>query len=281
MEPDSPDAAAFEPPAGFGGGGKGDRFARLITAPLEGPGVIAAALLLAAVLGAGHALEPGHGKTLVAAYLVGQRGTVAQAALLGLTVTFTHTFSVFLLGVVVLFLSRHVVPERLFPWLGFASGALIAVVGLSMLRARLRELYGGAAHPHHHPHAHFHDHPTGDAHGHPHAHGPGHSHAPPAGARLREILALGVSGGLVPCPAGLVVLLAAVASGRTAFGLTLIVAFSIGLGAVLVGIAVLFVTARRLLDRLPLGGSWVTRLGVASAVVVTAFGVVIAYRAIA
>jgi ABC-type nickel/cobalt efflux system permease component RcnA len=90
-----------------------------------------------------------------------------------------------------------------------------------------------------------------------------------------------VSGGLVPCPAGIVVLLAAVASGRTAFGLTLIVAFSIGLGAVLVGIAVLFVTARRLLDRLPSGGGWATRLGVASAVVVTAFGVAIAYRAIA
>jgi ABC-type nickel/cobalt efflux system permease component RcnA len=306
MQPDAADDADFQPPDGFGGEPEGDRFARLMSAPVDGPLVLAAALLLAAVLGAGHALEPGHGKTLVAAYLVGQRGTVSQAALLGLTVTFTHTFSVFLLGVVVLFLSRHVVPERLFPWLGFLSGALIAAVGISMLRARLREVHGGSArghsHPHHHAHAHDpvhahdharppdpalshdHDHDHGHGHGpaHDHSHGPhGHSHAPPDGARLRDILALGVSGGLVPCPAGIVVLLAAVASGRIAFGLALIVAFSVGLGAVLVGIAVLFVTARRLLDRLPLGGSWIPRLGLVSAAVVTAFGVALAYRAIA
>ncbi|HMB68443.1 MAG TPA: sulfite exporter TauE/SafE family protein, partial [bacterium] len=291
MQPDEESAAGFEPPPGFGGEaeGEGDRFARLIGAAGDGPRVLVAALLLAVVLGAGHALEPGHGKTLVAAYLVGQRGTVSQAVLLGLTVTFTHTFSVFLLGVVVLYLSQHVVPERLFPWLGFVSGALIALVGLSMLRARLRELVGspgahGHGHPHHHgpdDHSHAHDHGHAQDHAHSHGGSHSHSHAPPRGARLRDILALGVSGGLVPCPAGIVVLLAAVASGRIAFGLALIVAFSLGLGAVLVGIAVLFVTASRLLDRLPLGGRWIPRLGLASAVVVTAFGVVLAYRSVA
>lgn len=256
--------AAFEPPEGFGGEARDDPFVKLIAAEKLSAGVVLVSLLLAIVLGAGHALEPGHGKTLVAAYLVGSKGTVGQAALLGLVVTVTHTFSVFLLGAGVLLLSQFFVPEKLLPWMGLVSGLLIATVGLAMLRARWRE--GSHEHSHHHPH-----HPE---------HDPAHSHVPAESASLGRILTLGISGGLVPCPAGIVVLLAAVALGRTAFGLLLIAAFSLGLAAVLVGVGILFVTARRLLDRLPLGGGFARRLGMVSASVVTVFGVVLAYRSL-
>lgn len=258
-----------------------------------GPGVLLAALLLAMVLGAGHALEPGHGKTIVAAYLAGTRGTVKHAVLLGLVVTFTHTFSVFLLGLGVLLLSQYVVPERILPWMELVSGALIAAVGFVMLRGRWRgHSHGhshGHTHGHHHSHTHDHDHGHSHDHGHTHdhthdhththSHGHTHSHAP-AGASLGSILALGISGGLVPCPAGIVVLLSAISLGRIGFGLALILAFSVGLGAVLVGVAVLFVTARKWLDRLPLDGRHVRTLSLVSALVVTIFGIVLVARAL-
>lgn len=263
-------AGDFEIPAEFDRPKPRDRFVALLQARNLSPSVIVLSLLVATLLGAAHALEPGHGKTIVAAYLVGSRGTVWQAVILGLTVTFTHTFSVILLGVLVLFLSRHLVPGALLPWLGFASGILIAAVGLAMLRARVREWRER-------------DHDAPSDIEVPHSHGPfsaPHTHVPKERASLASILALGVSGGLVPCPAGIVVLLAAVALGRIAFGLLLIVAFSIGLAAVLVAIALLCVTARRVFDRLPLTRAFVARLGVASALVVTVFGVVLAARSV-
>lgn len=257
------ESARFEPPGSFGPR-KREGLVHLLESERLSADVVLMSLLLAVLLGAAHALEPGHGKTVVAAYLVGSRGTVAQAVLLGLVVTFTHTFSVLLLGVLVLFLSRHLVPATLLPWLGFASGVLIAAVGLSLLRARWRESRRPA-----------------DAHGHDHGGltGP-HTHVPEGPATLREILALGVSGGLVPCPAGIVVLLAAVALQRVAFGLLLIVAFSAGLAVVLVGVGVLCVTARRLFDRLPASPAFARRMGIASAAVVTVFGVALAVRSL-
>jgi len=264
----SPGEAHASAPDGFGEREE-SRFVALLRR--EGSaGVLVTALLLAMVLGAGHALEPGHGKTIVAAYLVGTRGTVAQAILLGLVVTFTHTFSVFLLGLGALYLSQYVLPERILPWLELLSGLLIVGVGLFLLR---RQWQGGDAHHHHHHHGHSH-------HDHGHGHDHGHSHVP-ENATLGSILALGVSGGLVPCPAGIVVLLSAISLGRIAFGLLLIVAFSVGLGAVLVGVAVLFVTARRLFDRLPLDGRHVRRLSIASAAVVTTFGLALVIRSVA
>ncbi len=262
------EAARFEPPSAFGGGRK-DRLVGLLGAERLSADVVVLSLLLAVVLGAAHALEPGHGKTVVAAYLVGSRGTLAQAVLLGLVVTFTHTFSVLLLGVLVLFLSRHLVPATLLPWLGFVSGILIAAVGAGLLRARWRERTTGGAAP---AHPRIHDHGGFAA---PHA------HVPEGPASLRSILALGVSGGLVPCPAGIVVLLAAVSTQRILFGLLLIVAFSVGLAVVLVGVGILCVTARRLFDRLPASGRFANRMGIASAVLVTLFGVGLAVRSLA
>ena len=137
-------------------------------------------LLIAIGLGAFHALEPGHGKTLVAAYLVGSRGTAWHALLLGLTVTASHTIGVFALGVVTLLASHYVVPEQLYPWLGLTSGLLIAGMGITLLQRVWLHYHGsmidehshayGEHHRYHdHPHSHHHDHPHGSGH-HPHAH---------------------------------------------------------------------------------------------------------------
>lgn len=192
---------------------------------------------MAFVLGAIHAMSPGHGKTIVAAYLVGSRGTIQHAAFLGGMVTFTHTISVFLLGFATLFLSKYVLPEKIVPWLGAISGLSIVLIGLSLFRKRLAVLRGKDE-PHHHHHGH--------SHGHEHHHGDGnlhhHHHVPQGEVTLAGLIALGVSGGLVPCPSALVLLLSAIALGRTGYGLLLLVAFSFGLAIVLmaIGAAVLY-----------------------------------------
>jgi ABC-type nickel/cobalt efflux system permease component RcnA len=298
-----------------------------------GAGFVALALLVAAGLGAFHALEPGHGKTVVAAYLVGSRGTAWHALWLGLIVTAAHTAGVYLLGALTLYASRYVVPERLYPWLGVVSGLIVAALGFTLFLRR----YAAGARLHHHrhehapdihhhepepaltpalaheargrghahhahaaghgddhahahaaghadAHAHGHDHVHG--HGHHHGHGHGHSHAPvtdPDGrVSASGLVALGVSGGLIPCPAAIVVLLTAVSLNRIGFGFLLIVAFSIGLAAVLVAIGVLMVQARRVVARFgseesPLIQRW---LPLTSSAVMTLLGIAIAIQAL-
>ena len=116
-------------------------------------------LVVAFGLGAIHALSPGHGKTIVAAYLVGSRGTVKHALFLGGMVTFTHTISVFFLGLTTLFLSQYVLPEKIIPVLGAISGISIVWIGGMLLYQRARRLRGHE-HVHDHPHSHDHDHIT-------------------------------------------------------------------------------------------------------------------------
>jgi len=274
------------------------------------------AALVAASLGALHALEPGHGKTIVAAYLVGSGGTAAHACLLGLIVTASHTAGVYLLGAVTLYAWRYVVPEQLYPWLGAVSGLTIAGLGAFLfLRRYAGETNGDPhahGHSHFHSHAHTHGHDAGhtqDHHhdpqhecadsgagepharvhgGHSHGHEPdhhhrGHLHQPDPGGRVswRQLFALGVTGGMVPCPAALVVLLSAVALHRIAFGLFLIAAFSVGLAAVLISIGLLMVYAGQFVSRLHGDGPLMTRwLPLASAAVITALGLAIAVRAL-
>ncbi len=255
-----------------------DQLAGLIASADQTPQVMALALLLALLLGAGHALTPGHGKAIVAAYLVGGRGTVKHAIVLGLTTTVTHTAGVFALGLVTLLLSRYILPERLYPWLELASGALVIVIGVGLLRARLAVWFGRAA-PHgllpldhaHGPDTHTHDGDFALADGalRPHTLG------------WRNVIALGISGGILPCPSALVVLLSAIALGRVGFGMLLIVCFSIGLAAVLSGIGIVLVRARGLFERFPSDGRLMKLLPIGSALAVTVAGLAITIAAVA
>jgi nickel/cobalt transporter (NicO) family protein len=235
-----------------------DRMTELVAthAPL-GPRLVVVSLALAVVLGAAHALGPGHGKSIVAAYLVGARGTARHALVLGLVVTATHTAAVYALGLGMLAASRWIVPDRLLPWISAASGLLVLAVGASLARERLT----AALHGHHHHH---------------------HHHDVPADAlSTRRLVALGVSGGALPCPSALVVMLGAIALGRVAFGLALIVAFSVGLAAVLTLVGVVFVRARGWLERLPGPAGRVRDWApLASALAVSAVGVLIVARAL-
>jgi ABC-type nickel/cobalt efflux system permease component RcnA len=350
-----------------------DPFADLINGGELTLGVILVSMLLAFVLGMAHALSPGHGKTVVAAYLVGTRGTARHAIFLGLSVTITHTLGVFALGLLTLFASQFIVPEKLYPWLGVLSGLIVVVMGLTLLRSRLRYAIMGISHTnsthshthvdhhdhdhdHAHPHAYTHvddhDHPHIDtaaaspelvlatatldheyqhahglAHSHSHDHtsdhtdyhvhdhdhasldhdhtpdhehtdtsavhthshgGKAHSHLPPElgadGTPLswKRLLLFGVSAGLLPCPSALVVMLSSIALGRTAFGLVLIVFFSLGLATTLTAMGILLVYARNLFKRVKLNttGSFVRLLPVASAALVAVLGVFISYEAL-
>ena len=271
-----------------------NRFTELITSKGWGGWFLLSAALIAAALGGLHALEPGHGKTIVAAYLVGSQGTAAHALLLGLVVTATHTAGVYALGLVTLYASKYIVPEHLYPWLGALSGLTIAGLGLYMLRRRYRHSghhhhHQHDQHEHSHEHAHEHGHRGGHVHEHPHEHLHAHGHEHPHGEEgagegsvsYRQLVALGVTGGIVPCPAALVVLLSAVSLHRIGFGLFLIVAFSLGLAAVLISIGLATVYARRLLARLPTDGPLIHRwLPLTSAAVITCLGAAIAARAL-
>jgi len=265
-------------------GTRRDPFTDLIGSTPSGGGIVFFAALVAATLGAFHALEPGHGKAVVAAYLVGSRGTARHAMLLGLIVTASHTAGVYLLGGLTLYASRYVLPERLYPWLGALSGLTIAGLGFFLFLKR----YAGWNRHHDHDHGHGHgaaDHEHSRAH-HDHHHGHhdhwhDHHRSPDGKVSLRELLALGVTGGIVPCPAALVVLLSAVALRRVGFGLFLIVAFSVGLAAVLIAIGLLMVYARRLMARVQGDGPLIRRwLPLTSSAVITVLGVAIAAQAL-
>jgi ABC-type nickel/cobalt efflux system permease component RcnA len=244
------------------------------------PQFFAVALLVALVLGALHALTPGHGKTVVAAYLVGSRGTIGHAAFLGGIVTLTHTGSVLLLGVLAVIASRAIIPSRLTPLLELASGLLILALGLNLLWARFRASRHPATHSHSHTHDHSHHHNHHHAHEYGHDHGHSHHIPDPSEISWRSLLALGVSGGLVPCPDAIAILLIAVAIQRLLLGLVLILAFSAGLAAVLIAIGVALVTGKGLLarrfERFEPATRW---LPLVSAVIVTGLGLLVALRA--
>jgi nickel/cobalt exporter len=390
----------------------------LISAPHVALHVTLLALLAAFVLGALHAFSPGHGKTIVGAYLIGSRGTPKHAAFLGLTVTITHTLGVFALGFATLFASRFIVPERLFPVLSLLSGLIVLGMGMILLAQRWRlartaltrhprveysvarrappmspmlAVAGGSvvtgallehhqhshgsadydhghnhshghshghdqqgwhsdAHQHEHRHDHghedshdhgheHHDHGHEDNHGHGydhhdngpehnhghshdhHDHGPEHSHsdshddhdhahnhghahphgehshshngglihshggsthshAPPTDVTWKSLLALGVSGGLIPCPSAMVLLLAAVALNKTAYGMLLVLGFSVGLAVTLTLVGLAFLYARNRLPKADSSARWPVLLPVASAAAITVVGVVLCFGAL-
>jgi ABC-type nickel/cobalt efflux system permease component RcnA len=290
-----------------------DRLAALMAVPELTVTGMMLGVLIAVVLGGLHALSPGHGKTVVGAYLVGSRGTARHAAFLGATVTITHTIGVFALGLVTLCGAQYMVPERLFSLLSLIAGLMVLGIGLQQLMRRLGTARGSAhhhhAHPpphdaHTHPHQpayddHTHSHHAHARHPHPHEdhehlhdahdHSPqhahhhhGHAHLPPDKITWRSLLALGVSGGLLPCPSALVVLLSAISLHRIGYGLLLVLAFSIGLAGTLTAVGLAFIYARRYIER-PMwahSGALIRVLPVVSALVVTCAGALICYQAV-
>ena len=252
--------------------------------------VLFTAALIAAGLGALHALEPGHGKTVVAAYLAGSRGTAKHAVLLGVVVTAAHTAGVYLLGAATLYASRYIVPEELYPWLGAISGLSIAGLGVFIF---LRHWTGETGE---------HSHTPGERHSHwfvsvfkqsvpnpAELTGPTNREGSSAGSKtmeralsFRELVVLGITGGIVPCPAALVVLLSAFSLHRIGFGLFLITAFSFGLAAVLVIIGLAMVYAKRAISsRVQTGKTALRYLPLLSSAFMVVLGVGIAASAIA
>lgn len=311
-----------------------DAFTQLITLEKFTLPTILLALAISFVWGAMHAMTPGHGKTIVGAYLVGSRGTIKHALYLGLTTTITHTLGVFALGLVTLLAAQYIVPEKLYPWMSLFSGLFVVGIGLSLFFQRfkssgvgglisklrptlssLQPAYAPAlqttkadgsehkhrfvlasthdhAHPHighhhheHDEHEHDHVHPHGHDHHHEHdghhRHGTGgHSHTPPEEITWRSLLVLGVSGGLIPCPSALVVMLGAIALNRIGIGLILVLAFSLGLAGALTAIGMLFIYAGRLFERFPSQVRVLQFLPVLSALFVSAIGVAISIKAL-
>jgi len=311
---------------------RNDAFTRLVLLENINLPTLLLALATAFIWGALHALTPGHGKTIVGAYLVGSRSSAKHALYLGLTTTITHTAGVFALGLLTLFASRFILPEKVFPWLSFLSGLLVVGIGGNLFIHRLRAfglegwaretklslvspssihmpekalLDHGHAGIHLHEHGlyhepvhgplkhHTHVHPHADGHG--HHYGPkhvhtvepshaGHAHLPPGAdgspVTWRNLLALGISGGLLPCPSALVVLLSAIALNRTGFGLILVVAFSLGLAGLLTGVGLMFVYAGRLFERIPMQGKILPIIPVISALFITLVGFGISARAL-
>lgn len=239
-------------------------------------------ILLAAAAGAGHALSPGHGKTIMAAYLVGTNGRSRHALLLGLAVTVSHTLGVLVLAAVVLLAADLLPPEQLYPILTAVSGAAVTVIGAGLLIGCLRRFARSRDHDHDHPHEHANVHRHGWR---VHSHEPATSTATdgPTLPGRRGLIAIGVAGGLVPSPAALVLLLAAVAAGQPAYGLVLAVAFGLGMATVLSGIGLLIIHGRRRLGdrfgragaRLPAAQRLAAAMPWAMAILIIASGVML------
>jgi nickel/cobalt exporter len=288
-------------------GGVREELGSLVGTVDPSPLVMITSLLLALALGAAHALSPGHGKTVMAAYLIGSRGTLPHAIALGLTVTLAHTLGVLALAalVTVTVASQIVPPERLYPVLGLVSSGVVIAIGGWLLMIRYREWREHRAHDsnsdrevHHHEHPLEHgehgaplDHSGArlDHSGAPldHSHGAfRHSHVPQTSASpsWRSLFILGLSGGLVPSASALILLLGSIAAGRPAYGLVLVIAFGVGMAVVLTGVGFAVVRARRLLERLPSDRIVRPLLGAlptAAAIVVVGAGLLLTGQALA
>ncbi|MFI6602110.1 nickel/cobalt transporter [Nonomuraea sp. NPDC050536] len=246
---------------------------------------------LAVLLGAGHALIPGHGKTIMAAYLAGRRGRPRDALVVGATVTATHTVGVLVIGLL-LSAFTALAGESVLGWLGVASGVLITVIGIRLLLTSRPESPYSHDHDHDHGHDRDHEHGDGDGRGHRPGHGHGHggdgrghAHGGDGGRGKRlGLVGMGVASGLVPSPSALIVLLGAIALGRTWFGVALVTAYGFGMAATLTVTGLLLVkvvdrlerSRRRVFTRL----SRLAPLGTATMVVLLGAGLAIRSAAI-
>lgn len=255
-------------------------------------------LLAAFGIGALHALEPGHGKSIMGAYLVASRGGIRHAVFLGIVVTITHTLIVFLLAIGALMLASRFATGEVTRWLEIVSGVLVLGVGLWMVMTSFglsRSARHARAHEHGHPHDHGHDHPHDHPHPakHDHEHGRhahdhthhGHTHE----VRLPEgkdplgmwsLMAVGASGGLVPCPAALTALLAAVNLGRPMTGIAMVGSMSLGIAATLIAIGIVFVQAGRWASRMFDSRGLTLYVPRASAILITVLGAALLMRSL-
>ncbi len=234
-------------------------------------------------LGAMHAATPGHGKTIAAAYLVGVRGRPVDAVALGIFVTLAHTSGIVAFAVLAT-LGSTLLSQRAESYLALAVGVFVAGLGVSMLvgwwRGRARADGSGSGYGQHHVGGHLHggDGPVYHRHG----LGPWHSHRLDALADTRPswlmLLGLGLAGGLLPDPAALAVLLAAIAQGRLVLGVLTVVVFSLGFASVLV---VVGMTAARVGRAVLawLDGQWLARLQIGTAAVISGVGVLLTVAA--
>jgi nickel/cobalt transporter (NicO) family protein len=270
------------------------------------PIVLLVSLLTAIGLGAAHALTPGHGKTLMAAYLVGSRGTALHAVGLGLSVTLSHTVGILALAAIIIGAQGVLAPDVVVRTAPVVAAISIVLIGGWMLVGEMRRRRGIAAAAakdralgHDHPHAHAH--PARD-HAHPadrpaqahvpehepgyHEHGGvGHTHLPPAGSTItwRSLFVLGLAGGLIPSTSALLILLGSIAAGRPAFGLVLVVAFGLGMALVMGGVGVALVFARGRLERFDgasVLGRTSTLVPLAASVVVLSLGLYLTAQAV-
>ncbi|BCL38711.1 nickel/cobalt transporter [Nostoc sp. MS1] len=225
--------------------GHGEFFTKTLIHQQLTPSLVITGFGIAFLFGAGHALAPGHGKTMVAAYLIGSQGTPQQAILLGVVTTITHTLGVFTLGIVALVASQYILPDTLYPILSLLSGLSICAVGFWLLDQRL-DTHEHDHHHHHHPHS--------------------------KSVTTQSLITLGIAGGIVPCPSALVLLLSAIALHQAAYGVVLISAFSLGLASVLVAIGLVVVYAHQWIDRLPNSGKLLQKLSLVGAIVVIVTG---------
>lgn len=249
-----------------------DQFASLITMSDTNLPLVLLALALAIGLGALHAVSPGHGKTIMAAYLVGARGTFMQAMVLGMTVTITHTLGVLILGLITLYASRYILPESLYPWLSLTSGMIVIAMGITLVVDRSRARSHAQQPDHDEPHEHHHGFL-----GHEHVYLPA---ATSRGLSWRSLVGLGLAGGLVPSTSALILLLSAISLHRIPFGIVLIIAFGLGMAIVLVGVGVLLVRASNFLERRHVPARVMDWLPLASAIVVIGAGLVVTAQAL-
>jgi ABC-type nickel/cobalt efflux system permease component RcnA len=262
------------------------------------PALALLAFATAIALGAGHALTPGHGKTLMAAYLVGTRGTPRHALGLGAAVSVSHTLGILGLALVVVAAEAALPPDLVVRAAPIIAALTIVAIGGWMLLTEIRRWLGArrspdqpvhahahASHEHEHVHGRDHEHEHHDGLEHSHGGGP-HRHVPPAGSTItwRSLFVLGLAGGLIPSTNALLILLTTIAAGRPAWGVVLVVAFGIGMAAVMAGVGLAYVYARGAIERgaARAGVARATRLvPLAAAVLVLAVGVVLTNQALA
>ena len=294
----SPTPAVGAVPGGIDGGDLPGIFEEADLTPI----MLLLSLFTAAALGAGHALTPGHGKTLMAAYLVGTRGTPLHALALALSVSVSHTVGILVLAGLILGAADVLPPDVVVRWAPVVAAVSIVAIGGWMLIGELRrrrsakQIPGAPSHGHDH-HGHDHEHAHGPNHEGPgpderydhgleHSHGGrAHGHAPAPGSTItwRGLFVLGLAGGLIPSTSALLILLGSIAAGRPGFGLVLVVAFGLGMAAVMGGIGLVIVAARRRLDGVPAGpglGRIRETVPLVAALLVFGFGIYLTAQAI-